>query len=189
MTMTHAIDVDTRVKRVDDYYTGTFEAMASPCSVLTDTDDREEAAALLEIAEGEAKRIEQKFSRYRGDNLVHAINHANGRAVEVDEETALLIDYAATCWTTSDGKFDLTSGVLRRVWKFDGGTRVPSRHAVKECLRDVGWSRVTWAPPVLTLPAGMEIDFGGIGKEYAVDRAAALMASRTKSSFLVNFGG
>jgi thiamine biosynthesis lipoprotein len=39
------------------------------------------------------------------------------------------------------------------------------------------------------LPAGMEIDFGGVGKEYAVDRAAALIAAQTRSAFLVNFGG
>ncbi len=109
--------------------------------------------------------------------------------MEVDQETALLLNYAATCWEMSDGMFDITSGVLRRVWKFDGGSRVPGRHAVKECLRNVGWSRLVWEPPTLTLPAGMEIDFGGIGKEYAVDRAATLVATRTRRSFLVNFGG
>ncbi|HSP35152.1 MAG TPA: FAD:protein FMN transferase, partial [Thermoanaerobaculia bacterium] len=89
----------------------------------------------------------------------------------------------------SDGLFDITSGVLRRVWTFDGRSRVPSRHDVKECLRYVGWHRVTWQNPMLTLPRGMQIDFGGIGKEYAVDRAAALIAARSAISFVVNFGG
>ncbi len=89
----------------------------------------------------------------------------------------------------SNGMFDITSGVLRRVWTFDGSTRVPSRDDVRKCLRHVGWQRVQWEKPVLTLPAGMEIDFGGIGKEYAVDRAAALVAARTRSSYVVNFGG
>ncbi len=109
--------------------------------------------------------------------------------MEVDQETALLIHYAATCHEMSDGMFDITSGVLRRVWTFDGSSRVPSRAAVRECLRHVGWRRVQWDDPLLTIPRGMEIDFGGIGKEYAVDRAAVLMASRARSSFLVNFGG
>lgn len=163
--------------------------MASPCSVLIDGDDRDAAAALVEIAAQEALRIERKFSRYRTDNLIHEINHAAGRPVAVDEETALLLDYAATCWETSEGLFDITSGVLRRVWKFDGGTRVPGRQAVEECLERVGWRRVTWQDRTLTMPAGMEIDLGGIGKEYAVDRAAGLIAAKTASSFLVNFGG
>jgi thiamine biosynthesis lipoprotein len=109
--------------------------------------------------------------------------------VTLDEEAAALIDYSAACHDGSDGRFDITSGVLRRVWTFDGGTRVPDDAAVHEALRLVGWSRVRWEKPVLTLPAGMEIDLGGIGKEYAVDRAAARIADHTEAAFLVNFGG
>ena len=105
-----------------------------------------------------------------------------GRPVAVDDETAHLLDYAATCHEISDGLFDITSGVLRRVWRFDGGDRVPDRRRRAEVLAHVGWHRVTWQRPALTLPAGMEIDLGGIGKEYAVDRAAALVAARTASA-------
>lgn len=175
--------------RVEDYFVGAFEAMASPCMLLVDTDDRAEAASLLAIAKTEALRIERKYSRYRKDNLVYRLNHSEGMPIEVDEETALLINYAATCYQLSDGMFDITSGVLRRVWTFDGGNRVPSRNAVEKCLRNVGWSRARWESPRLTLPREMEIDFGGIGKEYAVDRAAALIRAETRSPFVVNFGG
>ena len=125
----------------------------------------------------------------RGRCVIHEINHAAGRPIRVDEETAQLIGYAATCWEISGGLFDITSGVLRRIWRFDGGSKVPGQQAVEECLRHVGWRRVTWRDRTLSMPAGMEIDLGGIGKEYAVDRAAALIAARTASSFLVNFGG
>jgi thiamine biosynthesis lipoprotein len=175
--------------RVDDYYLGVFAAMASPCQVLVDTDDPAEAEAVLRVAQDEALRIERKFSRYRDDNIVHRINHSGGEPVTVDEETALLLDYGATCHEVSEGMFDLTSGVLRRVWTFDGGDRVPSREAVREVLGLVGWDRVRWEGSALTLPPRMEIDFGGIGKEYAVDRAAGLVAARTARPFLVNFGG
>jgi FAD:protein FMN transferase len=175
--------------RIEDYFSGRFEAMASPCTVLVDGDDRDEAAALVEIAEREALRIERKFSRYRTDNLIHEINHANGKPVEVDDETAHLIDYGTTCWELSAGLFDLTSGVLRRIWKFDGGNRVPGPKAIEACLERVGWGRVTWRERTLSMPAGMEIDLGGIGKEYAVDRVAGLLAAQTTKSFLVNFGG
>lgn len=175
--------------RVDDYFVGHFEAMAGPCTVLIDGDDRAEAAALTEIAAQEARRIEHKFSRYRAGNVVHEINHAAGRPVRVDDETAHLIGYAATCWEISGGLFDITSGVLRRVWKFDGGRKVPAKDALADCLQHVGWRRVAWEEQTLSMPAGMEIDLGGIGKEYAVDRAAGLLAARTAGSFLVNFGG
>ena len=62
--------------RAEGYFVGRYTAMASPCMVLIDGDDREEAAALVEIAAREALRVERKFSRYRTDNVIHAINHA-----------------------------------------------------------------------------------------------------------------
>lgn len=177
------------VERHEDHFLGRFTAMASPCEVLVDTDDANLAGVVLEQARTEALRIEHKFSRYRNDNLVHAINHAGGRTVMVDDETALLLDYAATCHELSGGTFDITSGALRRVWTFDGREQIPDRDAIADALRHVGWNRVTWHDHALTLPAGMEVDFGGIGKEYAVDRAAAAIAACTDVAFLVNFGG
>jgi thiamine biosynthesis lipoprotein len=163
--------------------------MASPCELLVDTDDRDEATAALDIVRAEALRVEHKFSRYRDDNVVHAINHAGGRPVEVDDETARLLDYTATCHETSQGRFDITSGVLRRVWTFDGGDRVPDPAAVAGALRHVGWQRVTWSGRTLVMPAGMEIDLGGVGKEYAVDRAAGLVTAANRAACVVNFGG
>jgi thiamine biosynthesis lipoprotein len=163
--------------------------MASPCEVLVDTDATVVAAAALEAARAEALRIEHKFSRYRTDNIVHAINHAGGRPVEVDEETAGLLDYAATCHEISEGRFDITSGVLRRVWSFDGREHRPDPAAIAHALASIGWPRVTWRDRVITLPAGMEIDLGGLGKEYAVDRAAGEVARVVRDAFLVNFGG
>ncbi len=177
------------LERIEDFHVGRFQAMASPCEVLVDTEDRDEAAAALQVARGEALRIEHKYSRYRDDGVVHGINHSHGRPVPLDEETAHLVAYAATCHELSEGRFDITSGALRRVWKFDGGSHVPEPDALRAVLEHVGWHRVTWDPPVLTLPEGMEIDLGGIGKEYAVDRAAALVAAEVGSAFLVNFGG
>lgn len=173
----------------NQHCSGRFAAMASPCEVLLDHDDFAAAALQVDAAAQEAWRIEQKFSRYRQDNIVHAINTSQGRPVTVDEETARLIDFAVTLHTLSDGRFDITSGVLRRAWTFDGSDRVPDARAVEALLPLVGWHRVTWANPVLTLPAGMELDFGGIGKEYAVDRVFTLLAGMTASALLVNFGG
>jgi thiamine biosynthesis lipoprotein len=173
----------------DRCHAGRFTAMASPCEVLADTDDAGEAAELLLIAEAEARRIEAKFSRYRDDSVVHRINTSTGRAVEVDEETAALLDYAATCWQASGGAFDVTSGVLRRAWTFDGRDAAPDEEVIQAALEHVGWRRVAWRNPWLTLEPGMEIDFGGIGKEYAVDRAAALIEARSPVAVLVNFGG
>ncbi|MEO8501453.1 MAG: FAD:protein FMN transferase [Vicinamibacteria bacterium] len=177
------------LKRIEDYFVGRFTAMAGPCEILVDTDSAPRARVAAEAAEREARRIERKFSRYLEDSEVSRINQSAGRPVTVDEETAHLLDYAATCHEMSEGMFDITSGVLRRAWKFDGSDRVPTEAAVADLLRHVGWERVTWEDRAITMPAGMEVDLGGIGKEYAVDRAAAIIAKEIKDAFVVNFGG
>ncbi len=162
--------------------------MASVCEVHLAALEESRATEILALVAEEAWRIEAKFSRYRGDSVVSAINASPGTAVVVDEETARLIDYANQLFTMSGGKFDITSGVLRRVWKFDGGDRVPRPEDVARVLRHVGWPRVRWQRPAITLESGMELDFGGIGKEYAVDRAAAIVGAMTECC-LINFGG
>lgn len=159
-----------------------------------DVDERPLAAALLQQATDEALRIEHLFSRYRDDNIIHTINHAAGKPIEVDEETARLLDYAAHCYQISNGLFDITSGILRRAWQFDGGDHLPSQQQITELLPFVGWHKVRWENPVITLPVGMEIDLGGIGKEYAADRIAlllhnTLLAKNIEAGLLVNLGG
>ncbi|MGD9546503.1 MAG: FAD:protein FMN transferase [Candidatus Krumholzibacteriia bacterium] len=177
------------IERRGGVWLGSFEAMAGPCEVLLDLEGEAEARALVALAAEEARRIERKFSRYRTDNVIQEINTSAGRPVAVDAETAGLLDFSARCHQVSGGRFDVTSGVLRRVWRFDGSDRVPTRRQAKELLPLVGWDKVRWENPHLTLPAGMEIDLGGVGKEYAVDRVCALLSARTGAAILVNFGG
>jgi thiamine biosynthesis lipoprotein len=146
------------------------------------------AAADAGIAE--VARIEAKYSRYRDDSVASAINQSAGSTdgVLVDDETAALLDYAQTAWEQSDGLFDITSGVLREVWDFRSGV-VPSEAAVREVKSRIGWHRVDWDRPQVRLPAGMQIDFGGYGKEYAADRAAATCRQQGVDAGLVDLGG
>ncbi|MBC7193399.1 MAG: FAD:protein FMN transferase [Marinobacter sp.] len=182
--------------RLGGLWAGRFQAMASPCEVLVESAaDERLASELVALAAKEAWRIEHKFSRYVSGNVVDRINRSDGRDVRVDEETARLLDYADQCYRLSDGLFDITSGVLRKVWRFDGSNRVPSRAAVDQLLPGIGWQRLRWQAPVLNLPKGMELDLGGIGKEYAVDRTLMLLDQQLKAKdivrcgLLVNFGG
>lgn len=168
---------------------GRFSAMASLCELLMDIEDRALAVQLLSMAKYEVKRIEHKFSRYRKDNIIYRINNADGHAIEVDNETALLLDYADQCYQLSEGRFDITSGVLREIWQFDGGSKVPSISDVNETLSRVGWARVKWDSPILQMLPGMEIDLGGIGKEYAADRVSFLLQPHIDGGVLINFGG
>lgn len=163
--------------------------MASPCEVLVDSVDIKLAGRITECAASEALRIERKFSRYRNDNIVFRINNGAGGVVEVDRETAQLLDFADQLHWLSDGMFDVTSGILRKVWQFDGSDRVPDQRAIERLLPNIGWSKLTWVNPKLSMPPGMQIDLGGIGKEYAVDRCVQLLRTDFNVPCVVNFGG
>lgn len=163
--------------------------MASPCEVLVDSVDIELAGRITECAASEALRIEHKFSRYRNDNIVYRINNSAGGVIEVDTETAQLLDFADRLFQLSDGMFDVTSGILRKVWQFDGSDRIPDQKAIEKLLPNIGWSKLSWTNPKLSMPSGMQIDLGGIGKEYAVDRCVQLLRTNFNVPCVVNFGG
>lgn len=167
-----------------------FTAMATPCEVRIETSNQALAHRLGRIGEKAALRIEHKYSRYREDSVLSEINRSEGEPVWVDAETAALLNYADRCHALSGGRFDITSGVLRRAWRFDGSDRLPSFEQVEDILPFVGWRKLVWRRPEITLQPGMEIDFGGLGKEYAVDLAVRDIAAEAAGApFLVNFGG
>ena len=163
--------------------------MNCPCEILMDTDDRDLAGALLSSGMKEALRIENKFSRYKSGNIIHTINTSRGRAVLVDEETAHLLDFADQCHKISEGLFDVSSGILRKAWSFGKEASFPNKNDIDRLRPLVGWQKIKWDKPHLQMPEGMEIDLGGIAKEYAVDRALRLLQEKSEIGLLVNFGG
>lgn len=168
-----------------------FTAMATPCEIRLQGPDEARLRAAAQGAIAEVRRIEARYSRYRADSVVAAINAAAGdaQAVAIDEETAGLLDFGGALHDLSEGRFDLTSGVLRRCWDFRAG-RLPGAADVARLLPLVAWPRVERGPAHVRLPlAGMEIDFGGIGKEYACDRAAGLLMSLGLRHGWVDLGG
>ncbi len=177
------------VRREGAYWGVRYSAMASPCEVLVYADTASGADHAASLAFHETARIERKFSRYRTDNIVHAINHADGRAVAVDEETSRLLACAGQCHELSEGRFDVTSGVLRAAWTFDGRAARPDREQIATLLQRVGWQRVAFDGKTIRLEPGMELDLGGIGKEYAADRVAAVLAGHGFDRVMVNLGG
>jgi thiamine biosynthesis lipoprotein len=165
--------------------------MGSPCEIQLYALTEDGGRAIANLAIADAERLEARYSCYRESSLLSGINRAaaEGGSVEVDEETAGLLDYARTCYEQSDGLFDITSGILRRAWNFRSGV-LPSQQHIDELLGRIGWHRLRWERPLLSFPQpGMEIDFGGIVKEYAADRLATLCRNHGVSHGFVNLGG
>ena len=118
--------------------------MASACAVHLYGNDQIRVEAVAEAAMTEVARIEQRYSRYRADSVLAEINDVAQRAgsIAVDDETAKLLDYAYACNQRSDGLFDITSGILRRIWDFKPG-HLPDRKAIDDLLPRIGLAKVS----------------------------------------------
>lgn len=165
--------------------------MGSPCTIQLYARSDQAGKHAAQIAIDDINRLEAIYSRYREDSFLSEINHvaSAGGQIVVDEETAGLLDYAAICYQQSDGLFDITSGILRRAWDFKSGN-IPTQEAIQSLIERVGWHKINWLRPILTFTVpDMEIDFGGVVKEYAVDRAASLCWNAGIRHGIVNLGG
>jgi FAD:protein FMN transferase len=172
-------------------YTTRFRLMGGGAVVrFVDRRGRAAAEVLARAVEGEALRIEAKFSRYRETSVVAEINRNAGRTpVAVDTETDFLVGAALDLFRESGGRFDPTVGALRGAWDFKSA-RVPSPEEVAALLPLVSGASVSRRDGTVFLrKPGMEIDLGGVGKEYAVDRAAGVLREAGVSSAIVEFAG
>ncbi|WOH37894.1 FAD:protein FMN transferase [Thalassotalea fonticola] len=170
-------------------YKAVFNAMASPCEVLINSTDKYIAKKVAHAVATEAWRIEDKYSRYLDTSVCSKINASNGDVVAIDGETLKLLEFAKQCYNISNGLFDITSGVLRNAWKFDGSVNVPEKNQIAPLLSKVGFDKILLLANSITLQPGMEIDLGGIGKEYAVDTSLLIAKKLTDIPVLINFGG
>jgi len=165
--------------------------MGTPCDLQLFASDAGTADKVADIAIKDIQRLELKYSRYRDDSLLSEINRIAdlGGHIVVDDETTGLLNYADACHQQSGGLFDISSGLLRKAWRFDQG-QLPEQQLITSLLERVGWKKLRWSPPELRfLTPGMELDFGGIVKEYAADRVVTLCRQAGCRHGLVNLGG
>ena len=170
-----------------------FHAMGTMCQIHLYADSNSIARQATTAVIADIERLEQKYSRYRSNSYLSKINHCakHGNSITVDEETAALLNYADTCFQQSGGLFDISSGLLRHAWNMKSGkSQIPSSGKLANLLARVGWQKLIWEQPVLSFPTpGMEMDLGGVVKEYAADRAANICREHQLSHGLINLGG
>jgi len=168
-----------------------FYAMGSDCALHLYGGAAKDLEPIAVAAEEEIRRIEARYSRYRDDSELARINKvaATGGVIDIDAETAGLMAYAKACFAKSDGAFDVTSGRLRAVWNFSV-SRLPDRRSIDAVLPFIGLDNVILANSRLHFRRpGMELDFGGLGKEYAADRAAEVCLELGMRHGFIDLGG
>lgn len=159
--------------------------MGGPCRIHLDIDHVPDALQALLISE--VNRLEQKYSRYRPDSVVSLMNEGKLFDLVDDEETIGLINFAQQCHELSHGVFDLTVGKLREVWDFKQ-SQLPQPDALARVLQNIGWHKLGWNGRQLFIPSTMEVDLGGLVKEFAADRLVNLMRTEGVDG-LVNLAG
>lgn len=176
---------------MDQVFNFSFQAMGSPCSMQFYTNSELKAESVKQLVINRIAQLEERYSRYRDDSLISEINRraGSGAKTPIDKETVALLQYAEQCYRESGGLFDVTSGVLRQLWHLNQ-TELPLKNQIQAVLPLIGWEKVQWDTQSVYLPrVGMQLDFGGIVKEYAADAVAGLLHQQGIHNGIIELGG
>jgi len=146
----------------------------------------------LEKAMERVEEIEKVFSVTRQDSEVYAVNHRTENTVEVSKELIDILEPALRISQSTQGAFDISIYPVLKAWGFTTGDyHVPSEQEIKSLLQKVGYDRIQTDAnrSKVTLPEGMEIDFGGIVKGYSGDEAVRVLKECGVDSAILSLGG
>lgn len=168
-------------------------AMGTMFDIIVFHDSRSVGERAVGAAFAEIDRLERVMSHYRSDSDLSKMNReARYRPVRVDPSLHDVVRESIDFSRRSGGRFDVTIAPLLRLWKdaaADG--RAPTDEALAQARRCVGYEKIDLAASdrIRFRSDCLEIDLGGIGKGYAVDRAIAILASAGIQRAMVNAGG
>lgn len=176
--------------RIED----SLDAMGTTYSVVAYGEDRHKLMAAVEEAFEEVRRLDGMLSNYRPESEWSRVNREAAKGpVRISSELFELLAACQDYSRRSEGTFDITVGPLMKLWGFyKGSGRLPHRAEVRGVLARVGYGKVQLDPAASTVKYrrdGMEMDPGGIGKGYTVDRVVAVLKQHGIGRALVSAGG
>ncbi len=169
----------------------TFQAMATVCSASFISPNPAATKTFVDELLAWVANFEARYSRFIPDSLIGKINESAGRDwVEIDEECERFFMLCSELTFFTRGAFDPSSLPLIKLWNWKANPPVIPSHAEIEKAKElVGWHKVQRKKGAIFLPKpGMCLDLGGIGKEYAVDRAVQLAEECGLQNVLIDFG-
>ena len=168
-----------------------FNALGTKCLIKFRQPDERRALEFAAEALGWIGKFEAQFSRFLPDSMVSRINAAAGKTwVKTDTAMEQLLDIADGLFTRTNGILDPTMLPLLHVWNWKTvHAKLPCQAEVKSALALTGWKKVQRRPGAVFLPeAGMGLDFGGFGKEFAVDALVKIARLSGIKDALVDLG-
>lgn len=171
-----------------------LDAMGSTYTIVAFHEDRKVLENAVDEAFEEVRRLDDQLSNYKPRSEWSQVNRTAGDGpVRVSPE---LFEFLSACVEYSrktDGAFDISVGPLVKVWGFyKGSGRLPHRAEIRGALALVGYRNILLDRDKLTVQFakhGVELDPGGIGKGYAVDRIVDILRKSGIRSALVSAGG
>jgi len=174
-----------------DYYQVTCRAMSTPVRLAFRTVAPGIARDFREAAIEWIARFEARYSRFLPDSIVGQINLGTGRDwIELDEDADRLFSLCDEMHALTRGVFDPAALPLLRLWDWKADPpRIPDETAIRAARELCGWEKVERRSGGIRLPrAGMGIDLGGIGKEFAVDALLHMARERGIVDALIDIG-
>lgn len=175
-------------------YESSVEAMGGTFTVSAYGSNRSKLEAAVTEALEEAHRLDEMLSNYKpASEWSMANREAPKGPYRISKE---LFDLLAACLDysqLSEGTFDITVGPLMRRWGFfKGAGRLPHRAELREAMDSVGYKNIVLdrqGQTVRFLKAGTEMDPGGVGKGYAVDRMVAILRESGVEAAFISAAG
>jgi FAD:protein FMN transferase len=170
------------------------DAMGSTFTMVLYGADRAKLQAAADRASEEVRRLDRMLSNYIPASEWSELNRKAGRGfVQVSPELYRLIAACVDYSRASGGAFDITVGPLMKVWGFyKGSGRMPQPADIRRAMADIGYRNILLDPArhaIRFAREGVNLDPGGIGKGYAVDRMAKTMRNAGISSALIAASG
>ncbi len=157
---------------------------------MTFTAYGEGAEDALADARVRVEEVEALWSVTDEGSEIYRANHSGGEPVNVSEETAELVSFAFEMAEKTEGALEPTIYPVLQAWGFTTDTKqVPSQEEINALLGDVGHEKITLDGTLLTVPEGMELDLGAVGKGYAGDLAAEAVRARGIECAILSLGG
>jgi FAD:protein FMN transferase len=182
------------IGKSQEKFTRTLKLMGCHYDITVIAQNQPEADRYIDLAANEVTRIEKLISEWDSTTQISIVNkYAGIKPVKVDKEVFDLVVRSIRISELTEGAFDITWAGMNQIWKFDGSMKkLPSEAEVAASVKTVGYKNILLNAADTTIflkLKGMRLGFGGIGKGYSADRAAALLKSVGVSGGIMNASG
>lgn len=171
----------------EEEYTASVFAMGT---YMTLTAYGESAETALTISEDRIKELEALWSTTDKNSDIYKVNQNGGTRTKVSEETAEILQFALEMAEQTRGSLDPTISPVVTAWGFiNREYDIPTEGELTDLLQNIDYEKVLLEGTFVTLPDGMQLDLGSVGKGYTGDIIAELLKEQGVTSALLDIGG